>query len=50
MMLDKNKEAMICSLDGDTVFLDIVVGVMQGDILATFISIICSDYKRRQIK
>ena len=31
MMFYKNMKAIICSLDGDTDFFDIVIGVLQGD-------------------
>ena len=34
MMLFKNTKAMICSLDGDTDYLNIVTEVFQGDTLA----------------
>ena len=44
MMLYKNTKAMVHSPDGDTDFLDIVDGILKGDILAQFISIICLDY------
>ena len=37
-------KAMICSPDGDTDFFDIVVGVLQGDTLVSFLFITCLDY------
>ena len=37
-------EAMVCSPNGDTNFLDIATGVLQGDTLALFLFIICRDY------
>ena len=35
---------MICSLGGNTDLFDIVTGVLQGDILPSYIFIICLDY------
>ena len=35
---------MVRSLNGDTNFLDIVAGVLQGDTLAPYLFIICLDY------
>ena len=35
---------MVRSPDGDTDFFDIVTGVLQGDTLASFLSMICQDY------
>ena len=37
-------KVMVCSLDGDTNFFNLVTGVLQGYILATYLSIICLDY------
>ena len=34
----------VCSSDGDIDFFDIVVGVLQGDTLASYLFIICLDY------
>ena len=34
----------VCSPDGDTDLLNIVAGVLQGDILAPYLFIICLDY------
>ena len=31
MMQYKNMKVQVCSMDGDTDFFDIVVGVLQGD-------------------
>ena len=31
MMLSKNTNVFVCSLDGDTDFFDIIAGVLQGD-------------------
>ena len=47
MMLYKNTKAMILSPDSDTDFFDIVAGVLQGDILALYMSVICLDYVLR---
>ena len=44
MMLYKIIKAMACSTDGDTDFLDIVTGVLQGKTLAPYVFIICLDY------
>ena len=43
-MLYKDTKAMVCSPDGDTDFFDIVAGVLQGDILVTYLFIIYLDY------
>ena len=43
MMLYKNMKVKVHSLDGDTYF-DIVIGILQGDTLAPYLSIICLDY------
>ena len=37
MVLYKNTKAMVGSPDGDTDFLDIVTGILQGDILAPYL-------------
>ena len=42
-------EAMVHSPDGDTDFFDIVAGVLQGDILAQYLFIICQDYILRAL-
>ena len=44
MMLYRNTKVKVCSLDGDTDYFDIVVGVLQGDTLALYLFIICLDY------
>ena len=44
MMLYKNRKVKIRSLDGDTVYLDIVAGVLQGHTLAPYLFIISLDY------
>ena len=44
MMLYKNMKVKVRSPDGDTDFFDIVAGVLQGDTLAPYLSIICLDY------
>ena len=44
MMLYKNMKVKVCSPDGDTDFFDTVAGVLQGDILAPYLFIICLDY------
>ena len=44
MMLYKLAKAIECSPDSDTDNIDIVTGVIQGDILASFLSIIVLDY------
>ena len=48
MMLSQNTKTRVCSPDGDTDLFDIVTGVLQGDILAPFIFIICIDYILRR--
>ena len=44
MMVYKNTKVKVHSLDGDTDFFDIVAGVLQEDILAPYLFIICLDY------
>ena len=45
MILYKNTKVKVCTLNGDTgFFLDIVAGVLRGDILALYLCIICQDY------
>ena len=43
-MLYKSMEAMVHSPDGDTNFFNIDAGVLQGDILAPYLFILCLDY------
>ena len=42
-----NTYELYISLDGDTEYFDIVVGVLQGDTLAPYLFIICLDYVLR---
>ena len=44
MMLYKNKRSMVRSPDGDTPFFKITKSVLQEDIIAPFLFIICLDY------
>ena len=44
MMLYKNMKAIVCSPGSDTNFFNIVARVLQGDTLASYLSIICLDY------
>ena len=43
MMLCKNIKAMVCSPDGNTDFFDIITGVLQGNMLTTYLFIICQN-------
>ena len=47
MILNRNTKVKVRSPDGDTDYFDIVAGVMQGDILAPYLFIICLDYVLR---
>ena len=47
MMLYRNTKVIAYSLDGDTDYFDIIAGVLQGDILAPYLFIICLDYVLR---
>ena len=47
MMLYKNMKVKVRSPDGDTDYFDIVAGMLQGDILALYLFIICLDYVLR---
>ena len=47
MMLYKNTKVNVCLTDGHTDYFNIVVGVLQGDILASHQFIICQDYVLR---
>ena len=44
MMLYRNTKMKVRSPDGDTDYFDIVTGVLQGEILAPYLFIICLDY------
>ena len=46
-ILYRNTKVKVRSPDGDTEYLDIVAGVLQGDTLATYLLIICLDYVLR---
>ena len=45
MMLCRNIEVKVCSLDGDTDYFGIVTGVLQGDTFAPYLFIIWLNYK-----
>ena len=47
MMLYRNIKVKVRFPDGDTDYFDIVAGVLQGDILAPYLFIICLDYVLR---
>ena len=47
MMLYRNMKVKVRSPDGDTDYFDIVAGVLQGDILAPYLFIICQDFVLR---
>ena len=47
MMLYKTTKVKVRSPDGDTDVFDIIAGVIQGDILAPYLSIICQTYVLR---
>ena len=47
MMLFRNTKVKIRSPDGDTVYFDVVAGVLQGDTLAPYFFITCLDYVLR---
>ena len=46
-ILYRNTKVKVRSPDGDTEYFDIVVGVLQGDMLAPYLFIICRDYVLR---
>ena len=47
MMLYKDTKVKIRTANGDTDFVDVVTGVLQGDTLAPYLIIICLDYVLR---
>ena len=47
MMLYRNTKVKVPSSDGDTDYFDIVAGVLQGDMLAPSLFIICLEYVLR---
>ena len=47
MILFRNNKVKVCSPGGDTNYFDIVAGVLQGDMLAPYLFIICIDYVLR---
>ena len=47
MILYRNTKVKVRSPDGDTEYFDIVAGVLQGDMLAPYLFIICLDYVLR---
>ena len=47
MILYRNTKVKVHSPDGDTEYFDIVAGVLQGDMLAPYLFIICLDYMLR---
>ena len=46
-ILYRNTKVKVCSPDGDTEYVDIVAGVLQRDMLAPYLFIICLDYMLR---
>ena len=48
-ILYRNTKVKVCLLDGDTEYFDIVTGVLQGDMLAPYLFIICLDYVLRTV-
>ena len=46
-ILDRNTKVKVRSPDGDTEYFNIVEGVLQGDMLAPYLFIICLDYMLR---
>ena len=46
-ILYRNTKVKVRSPDGDTEYIDIVAGVLQGDTLAPYLFIICLDYVLR---
>ena len=47
MMFYRNTKVKVHSPDRDTDFFDIVAGILQGNILAPYLFIICLDYELR---
>ncbi len=47
-ILYRNTKVKVRSPDGDTEYFDIVAGVLQGDLLAPYLFIICLDYILRK--
>ena len=47
MMLYKNTKIKVRSPDGDTDYIDVLAGVLQGDTLAPYLFIICLYYAVR---
>ena len=47
MILFRNTKVKVWSPDGDTEYFNIVAGVLQGDMLAPYLFIICLDYVLR---
>ena len=47
IMLYRNAKVKVYSPDGDTDYINIVAGVLQGDTLAPYLYIICLDYLLR---
>ena len=49
MILYRNTKVKVRSPDGDTEYFNIVAGVLQGDMLAPYLFIICLDYVLRTL-
>ena len=47
MIQYKDTKVKVHSLDGDTDYFDIVIGVLQGETLVPYLFIICLDYMLR---
>ena len=48
-ILYRNTKVKVCSPDGDTEYFNIVAGVLQGDMQAPYLFIICLDYVLRTL-